>query len=355
MQALLPSVNGRYMFSADNAPLIAMFHQLGIKSLRVGGNTADNPAVKIPKDKDIDSLFAFAKAADVKVIYTLRLRGDINPQFDAGIAKYVMDHYQPLVTCLAIGNEPDIYAKAYPAYLAMLKQFIEVINAPSIAPAATYCGPSTTGGKADWARNLAKDMGATGKIAFISQHAYPGGGARKVTSPAAGRDAMLSPKWLANYQKMYDAFVPAVIEAKLPYRIEETNSFYSGGAKDVSDTFTSALWALDYMHWWAAHRCAGMNFHTGDKVAAADDSVPCRYAVWWTTADGYNPHPIAYGIKAFDLGSHGAEIPVKLDTPGKTQPHRLRSPKHGCPLRHPHQQRARRLPPRRNGDNPRHL
>jgi hypothetical protein len=195
MQSLLPSVSGRYMFSPDNAPLLAMFKQLGIKSLRVGGNTAANPAVKIPKGADIDSLFAFAKAADVKVIYTLRLRGDINPAFDAEIAKYVEDHYQPLVNCLAIGNEPNIYAKTYPAYLAMLKQYSAAINAPDVAPGAKFCGPSTTPGKADWARNLAKDMGPTGKIAFICQHSYPGGGARKVTNPATARDAMHSPKW----------------------------------------------------------------------------------------------------------------------------------------------------------------
>src|SRR5580658_5873270 len=71
--AILPDRNGRYFFSADNKPLLQMFRTLGIKSLRVGGNTADRVTVKVPVEADIDGLFAFANAAGVKVLYTLRM------------------------------------------------------------------------------------------------------------------------------------------------------------------------------------------------------------------------------------------------------------------------------------------
>src|SRR5690349_841370 len=74
MQTVLPGTYGPYFFSPKNRPLIAMFQTLGIKNLRVGGNTADRPGVAIPGPADADSLFAFARAAGVKVIYTLRLR-----------------------------------------------------------------------------------------------------------------------------------------------------------------------------------------------------------------------------------------------------------------------------------------
>jgi hypothetical protein len=93
-----------------------MFRTLGIKSLRVGGNTADRDAVAIPGKADIDSLFAFASAAGVKVIYTLRLnRAD--PQADADVAKYVRDHYKPALTGFALGNEPEKILTNYPASL----------------------------------------------------------------------------------------------------------------------------------------------------------------------------------------------------------------------------------------------
>ena len=71
--AILREENGRRYFRPDNAPLIHLFHTLGIKSLRVGGNTSDRDVRQLPSDADLDSLFGFAKAAGVKVIYCLRL------------------------------------------------------------------------------------------------------------------------------------------------------------------------------------------------------------------------------------------------------------------------------------------
>jgi len=51
------------------------------------------------------------------------------------------------------------------------------------------------------------------------------------------------------------------------------------------------------------HDCDGINFHTGDSVAAGDKLTPSRYAMFWSTKDGYHPHAIAYGVKAFALTS----------------------------------------------------
>ena len=51
----------------------------------------------------------------------------------------------------------------------------------------------------------------------------------------------------------------------IPYRIDELNNCFNGGAKGVSDTYTASLWALDATHWWAAHHILGLNYHTGEK------------------------------------------------------------------------------------------
>ena len=59
----MPGADGKYYFSPQNAPLIKMFQTLGIKNLRVGGNTVDSPKVTVPVQADIDQLFQFAKAA----------------------------------------------------------------------------------------------------------------------------------------------------------------------------------------------------------------------------------------------------------------------------------------------------
>src|SRR6185312_6730457 len=63
--AILREENGTHYFRPDNTPLINLFHTLGIKSLRVGGNTSDRDARQLPGEADLDSLFGFAKAAGV--------------------------------------------------------------------------------------------------------------------------------------------------------------------------------------------------------------------------------------------------------------------------------------------------
>jgi hypothetical protein len=114
------------------------------------------------------------------------------------------------------------------------------------------------------------------------------------------------------YQKLYDSFVPMAVSNDLPYRLEEVNNYFNGGATNVSNTFASALWGLDFMHWWAAHHTAGINFHTGDRVAAGSTLQPSKYTAYFTSTHGYLIRPLGYGIKAFDLGCHGKMVPVTI-------------------------------------------
>lgn len=314
MQTVLPGTNGTYFFSPKNRPLIAMFQTLGIKNLRVGGNTADRPGIAMPGQADADSLFAFARVAGVKVIYTLRLRQgsaeDVVP-----IAKYVEQRYPTQLACFAIGNEPDVFTKEYSVYRDEWKKYVAAITA--VAPDAKFCGPCATPTRVAWSRQFADDFAKSGLLKYVTQHDYPGGDSRRATNVFTARDKMLSPAWLNHYLKFYDAFATTALSNGLPYRYDEANSFYDGGASDVSDTFASALWGLDFLHWWAAHGASGINFHTGDKVAARDMNKPCRYAAFWTSSQGYHVHPIGYGIKAFDLGGHGNAVPLTIsDAPG---------------------------------------
>jgi hypothetical protein len=318
MRNVLANKDGSHFFSTTNKQLIATIKQLGIKNIRVGGNTADRATIPLPNATDVDNLFAFAKRANVKVIYTLRLNhGD--PESDATMASYIEKHYAKQLDCFVIGNEPNTYYTSnYPGFLADWKRFDAVITATTNAPQAKFCGPSVSPGHEKWSAQFAAELASGGQIKFISQHDYPGGDARKVTNPALSRDKILSPAMEAHYATFASHFVPTVISNGLAYRFEEANSFYDGGAQDVSDTFASALWALDYEWWWASHGAIGINFHTGDNVAARDETKPCRYATFWTTPDGYNVHPIGYAEKMFSLGSRGrmvaVNVPSELET-----------------------------------------
>ncbi|HXB59916.1 MAG TPA: hypothetical protein VNU95_10135 [Candidatus Acidoferrales bacterium] len=328
---LMPNENGVRYFRPDNKSLINLFHTLGIKNLRIGGNSSDRDAHDLPSTADIDSLFAFAKAAGVKVIYCLRLRhGD--PQADATTVKYIMSRYRDQVDCFSIGQEPSAYpveqADArpdggqaptgggkfqYSTYRDEWKEFADVITAAE--PDVKFCGPSVHNNGV-WAQNFMADFGKSGHISLITEHLYPGGAGGKVPTPEIGRDRMLSDSFTAADQKLYNSFAATALADGFPYRLEEVNNFYNGGAAEVSNTYASALWGLDFMYWWAAHAADGLNFHTGDRVAADSVLKVSKYTAFFSTTNGYVIRPLGYGIKAFDLGGHGQFVPANVSNPG---------------------------------------
>ena len=308
---LLPHADGTApYFVPENQPLIQLFHTLGIRSLRIGGNTADTPSIPIPTEPEIDQLFQFAGKADAKVIYTLRLRESSVPKV-AAAAKYLMDHHAAQIDCLAIGNEPNVFEHTFPKYADDLRIYTPAVL--EAAPNTRLCGPGTNiSGTAPWANGYIQDFGQAPQLLWLTQHAYPGGAGGKITDPAVGIQQMLSTQFEQRYLNYFNSFGPAAQTAHIRYRIEETNSFYNGGAKDASNSFASSLWALDYLYFWLTHGSAGVNFHTGDTVAAADHQAPCWYATFWTKPDGsLDVHPIAYAMKAFDLAAHGSVLPVE--------------------------------------------
>ncbi len=310
---LLPEAAGKHLFSAENRALIDLFRRLGIRSLRIGGSTADMPRYAVPSENDVDQLFAFAGAADVRVLYTLRLPRSKVEQ-DAAIAGYIQRRYWSRLTCFELGNEPDFYRRIYkeiPDYIMYRRLWNEVAAAvKKVAPDAKFCGPAA-GGTTAWARSFAADFARSDEIAAVVQHEYPGGDGSLING-APARDVMLSRGWMELYDRLYTSFAVTARTNGLPFRLEETNNF-TGGAKDATDTFAASLWALDYLHWWAAHGAAGLNFHnrrwilntTIFPVNPADDGLK----------SGYQVHPIAYGIKAFDIGGQGSAAPLTVTNP----------------------------------------
>jgi len=331
VSTLLPNDQGIRYFRPDNLPLINLFHTLGIKNLRIGGNTSDRDARKLPEEADLDSLFEFAKTADVKVIYCLRLHNG-DPQADAATAKYILSHYAAQLDCFSIGQEPSAYPVEktdtrpqgermgatnekyqYSDYAADWKKFADIIIAEN--PNVKFAGPSVHNNGV-WAQKFMTDFGQTNHVGLVTEHLYAGGAGGKVPTPEIGRDRMLSNDFKAKYAKLYDSFVPMAISNGLPYRLEEVNNYFNGGATNVSNTFASALWGLDFMYWWAAHGATGLNFHTGDRVAAGYALQPSKYTAFFSTTNGYNIRPLGYAIKAFSLGGHGHLIPATISNPG---------------------------------------
>jgi hypothetical protein len=354
-----------YLFSPANRSLVTLFRNLGLRNLRIGGGSVDEfvPA-GLGGDglAGIDNLFAFAAAAGVKVIYSLRL---LNPRarrirnltsVNARAAGYIWRRYRENLASFAIGNEPDWHAfhsyeghpldpaireeisgvpgSAYPSYLASWRGFARAVG--DAAPGAPLCGPDTgaytthtytpdpeTG--VSWTEQFARDEGDSGRIADFTQHHYVGGGPGQTTAQQAIGN-MLSPEWVNGtatgtqpagttyfpYAWFYASHLAPVAAAGLRYRLTEAND-YLAGVPGASNAFASALWALDYLHWWAAHAAAGVNFHNKQWLYTAT-VVPDPAG----SGRGYAATPKGYGIKAFNLGlagSPGRVKPVAIENP----------------------------------------
>jgi hypothetical protein len=311
MSMLLPR-DGQYYFDPNDQALVNTFKTLGIKSLRVGANAVDDPRIPVPQEKDIDELFNFARAAGVKVIYSFRLKhGD--PDDSARLAGYIAAHDADTLDCFAIGNEPNFFLKTYKAFFAQWKPHYDAIL--KAVPDAMFDGPSANG---SYALELAKAMFAGGHLVMASDHYYfLGSGREGEKDPTANRARFLSNTLHAQYTEDY-AQVGAVLAARgVPYRIDELNSCYNGGAKGSSDTYASTLWALDCTHWWAAHHILGMNYHTGESVGRDGTFGPPNYAAFLRQPDGngFVMRPQAYAYLAFSQGAHGRPLGVRIQAP----------------------------------------
>jgi len=310
MSMLLPK-NGHFYFDPNDRALVNTFRTLGIKSLRVGANAVDDPRIPVPQEKDIDMLFKFARAAGVKVIYSFRLKNG-DPSESARLAGYIATHDADALDCFSIGNEPNFYFNTFETFFAQWKPHYDAIV--KAVPEAQIDGPSASG---SYALNLAKVLFADGHLAMASDHYYfLGSGRAAEKGPPASRARFLSNRLDGDYERDY-AQVGAVLAAQgVPYRIDEMNSCYNGGAKDSSDTYASALWALDCTHWWAAHHILGVNYHTGETVGRDGGFGAANYAAFVHQADGHGiaMRPQAYALLAFSQGAHGRPLGVNIQT-----------------------------------------
>ncbi|HEX4119439.1 MAG TPA: immunoglobulin domain-containing protein, partial [Verrucomicrobiae bacterium] len=300
-----------YMFDSSDTELVTLFTNLGIKNLRIGGTSVDTNneviPVYIPTNQDVDALFRFAPAAGVEVSLSFRLENG-NSQLDAALAAYTWSNYNQYLTCFEIGNEPDDYGNADPqitgfsSYLAKWTSFEQaILNA---APSAKFAGPDSAG--TAYAGEFANAETGSTNITTIFSHFYAGGNSSSLT-PAQIIAGMLSASWDTSTYPSHLNNTEAIANADgFPFRSTEFNSYVADypGLPGGNNVFASALYACDAAHWWAANKCNGVNFHTFlGKYNAT---------IYYDINGNYQIFPIGYGIKAFDLGSHGAIIPVTM-------------------------------------------
>jgi hypothetical protein len=255
--------------------------------LRIGGDSADRtwwptPALKRPPgvrfaitQRWLEVTRALAGALDARLILGLDLEAG-NPQLAASEAGALIDGIGPgPIRALELGNEPDLYA-SFPWYRtpggrrvhgrranydmsALIGDFSRFAAA---LPRSPLAGPSL--GAPGWTRELGRFLAAEPRVGLVTLHRYPL--QLCYTPPGSSRYPtvahLLSPEASIG---LADSFARYVADAGAHHRwlrIDELNSVSCGADPPVSQTFASALWALNTLFEMVRVGVHGVNMHT---------------------------------------------------------------------------------------------
>jgi hypothetical protein len=305
-------------FTASNADLIALFQLLGKGVLRVGGGTVDK-TIWSPDmagigpygyitPLSVSNLAAFLQATGWKCIYGINFAGSTpaatTPALAASEAAYVAATLGSSLLGIEIGNATDQYG-APGGYFAgdwSLPQFVTrwqsfVASIVQATPGIPIVGPSSSASTASiWAVPFGQAV--TSQVSLLTEQYFRGNGA----------DATATAEYLVSPDTQLTGYLSTIQTASqqlgIPYRLAGCNSFYSGGAPGVSNSYASSLWVLDFLFSAAVNGSTGINMHGGGQISYTpiDDSGGTVTAA----------APEYYGLLLFTLAGMGTVLQTKL-------------------------------------------
>jgi hypothetical protein len=255
--------------------------------LRIGGDSSDRtwwpmPGVARPPGityaitkRWLEVTRALARALGARLIVGLNLEAD-SPQLAAAEAAALLHGIGTgPIRALELGNEPDLYA-TFPWYRTAdgrhvtgrppsydMSSLIADFSAfATVLPRRPLAGPSL--GAPEWTRQLGRFLAAEPRVGLVTLHRYPLQlcfiPRRSPRYPTVAH--LLEP---ASSIGLADGFAPfaAIANARgRALRIDELNSVSCGADPAVSQTFASALWAIDTLFEMVRVGVHGVNMHT---------------------------------------------------------------------------------------------
>jgi hypothetical protein len=179
------------------------------------------------------------------------------------------------VLALEIGNEPNWYA-TLPWYRSSSGRLVfgrpssydfrafsaEFSGLRRRLPKVAVAGPTV--GALPWLQNLRRFLTAEPTLRVVTFHRYPLN--RCFTTPGSPNYPtvanLLSSSASRGLASGITAYARIAHQRGATFRIDEMNSVACGGKAGVSDTFASALWAIDALFAVARSAADGVNIHT---------------------------------------------------------------------------------------------
>jgi hypothetical protein len=327
-------------FSAGNAGLVKQFRELTTHGvLRLGGNTSDyavwkpTPAAVPPLAKPgdpppnlaynvsldaIHNLRAFLDATGWTCFYGIKLitsTPDVAADEAASVARILgpkLDYYQ-------VGNEADRFGVvthdpktwSAAAYFSEWMTFACAIGVK--VPSAKFGVPDRAGDPEWYALVVNRLLALEHRPDVTLTHHYYFTG--PPSNPRANLVDLLRPDpkadKLASVVRAAAAKLEDSVHRKVPYRMTEGNTCYSGGKPGFSDVFAASLWAADYLLKLASLGYAGVNMHGGEGkyvAASVGGTLPGESMI----KNPNEPHPRPFYTPIADIGGKFVAEPVSF-------------------------------------------
>lgn len=304
------TVNNGYRYD-DVGNLAQLLWTLGSGVFRFGGDTADTSYTDATP-RILDGIDRLAKASGWSVLWTENL-DKFNAARVTSDAKALTAALGSKLFGIACGNEPDQYpanhirSAGYTDADYMTQEGACLAAIRKGAGHAPLAGPDTAWNPV-WLNAFAAKY--AGQVAALDQHYYGLGCADNGENPATLATTLLSAAQARTEAAHFNAFAAAARSARAPLMISETNTACDGGVHGLSNTYASALWAIDFLLTGADHGVHGMNFQGGLNTLCAGYTVLCQ-----TGKTTYTPAPIYYGLAFTHLFRTGGFVPIKITTP----------------------------------------
>jgi hypothetical protein len=214
---------------------------------------------------------------------------------------------RPYISALEIGNEPDLYP-IFPWYADRrggvfwsrpksytLNAYMRDFRRWRIAlPRFPLAGPSFS--SLGWMYGLDHFISTQPRLGIVTFHRYPLRGClTDTTSPSfASIPNLLSDHSSYDLALSVAPYPPIAHAHGLPFRLDEMNSAACRGKAGVSDTFASALWAVDTLFNIASVGVDGVNFHSLPGAQYEPFTFTHPGGVWQAFV-----HPMYYGMLMF--------------------------------------------------------
>ncbi len=287
--------------------------------LRIGGNSSDYSwwpiRGMIPPGGISYSLTkgwlrttqTLARELDARLIMGLNLAAG-RPAIAAAEARAIVEgigtHY---IKAFEIGNEPDLYGifswykdrrgnvvLSRPNDYSPQEFTAEFSRWHALLPAVPLAGPAFAG--LTWMPALSDFLNAEPAVRIVTFHRYPLRGC--VTDPTdpfyASIPNLMLDSSSAGLAQQVAPYVGIAHGHDAPFRLDELNSASCSGRRGVSNTFASALWALDTLFNLASVGVDGVNFHTLPGAAYEPFTFNKTGTTWSASV-----HPLYYGLLMF--------------------------------------------------------